>query len=197
MKPMFTRTAKTLSALGLLAGLASPASAALTGDYSTRQWVTANTNGGNGSVEATADQVVLTSSDFSLVDATPTESWLSYSLTVSNDTKLSFDWAYRTDDVSSTYDVFGYTVNGVFTQLSQDGLSFLDTQTGHVSVQVSAGSSFGWTLKSLDSEGGSAVVTLNGLSAGSAVSAVPEPASMILLLCGLGAMGLLGRRRSD
>ena len=90
------------------------------------------------------------------------------------DRMLAFDWRYETQDMSSSFDVFGYTVDGVFTQLSQDGLSFLDVQSGRQSLSLAAGSRFAWSLRSVDSEGGSAVVRLSGLSA-QAVAPVPEP----------------------
>lgn len=185
------RATQAISVLALAAGLSTPAFAALTGDYGTGHWTTTNTAGGNGSVVATPDSVEMTSSDFSLVDALPVESWLSHAITVTQDTQLSFDWHYRTDDMSSSFDVFGYTINGVFTQLSRDGLSFLDLQSGRQSLTVSAGSTFAWSLRSLDSEGGAAVVTLDGLSA---VAAVPEPSSYALMVAGLAWLGWRSRR---
>ncbi len=195
MSPSFNRGALAATATALIAlSLSTPAAAALSGDYGNSHWTTTSTNDGNGVVVATADTVTMTSSDFSLIDATPVESWLSHGLTVTQDTQLAFDWRYETQDMSSSFDVFGYTLNGVFTQLSRDGLSFLEVQSGRQSLRLAAGSSFAWTLGSVDSEGGAAVVRLSGLSA-QAVAAVPEPATYALMIAGLGLMLGLARRR--
>lgn len=195
MTPLFTRSALTLAATALITlSLSTPAAAALTGDYGVDHWTTTNTHDGNGVVAATSDTVTMTSSDFSLIDASPVASWLSYGLTVTRDTQLAFDWRYETADMSSSFDVFGYTVNGVFTQLSQDELSFLDVQSGRQSLSLAAGSRFAWSLRSVDSEGGSAFVRLSGLSA-QAVAPVPEPATSGLLLAGLGLVAGAARRR--
>ncbi|MBB3193165.1 PEP-CTERM sorting domain-containing protein [Roseateles terrae] len=195
MTHMFSRGALAATATALMTlGLSTPAVAALTGDYDNSHWTTINTHGGNGSILAMPDTVTMTSSDFSLIDATPVESWLSYGLTVTRDTQLAFDWHYETQDMSSSFDVFGYTLNGVFTPLSQEGLSFLETQGGRQSLNLIAGSSFAWSLRSVDSEGGSAIVHLSGLSA-QEVTAVPEPTTCALMIAGLGLVVGVTRRR--
>lgn len=183
---------KPLAALALAASLASPAWASFSGSYDTSNWSTSNSNGGNGSVSTSSDSLVLTSSDFSLIDADPTDSELSYSITVEESTLISFSWAYSTEDYSSSYDVFGYTLDGVFNQLSSNDLSYLDSQSGSLSVWVEAGSSFAFVLESSDSEGGAASVTISDFSA----TTVPEPGSFALLAAGLGALGWVSRRRS-
>lgn len=184
---------KPLAALALAASLAtSPAWASFSGSYDSSNWSTSNSNGGNGSVSTSSDSLVLTSSDFSLIDADPTDSVLSYSITVEESTLISFSWAYSTEDYSSSYDLFGYTLDGVFNQLSSNDLSYLDSQSGSLSVWVEAGSSFAFVLESTDSEGGAASVTISDFSA----TTVPEPGSFALLAAGLGALGWVSRRRS-
>lgn len=197
MTALFTRGALAMTATALITlSLSTPAAAALNGDYGIDHWATTNTNDGNGVVAATPDTVTMTSSDFSLIDASPVESWLSYGLTVTRDTQLAFDWRYETQDMSSSFDVFGYTVDGVFTPLSQEGLSFLEVQSGRQSLSLAAGSRFAWSLRSVDSEGGSAVVRLSGLSA-QAVAPVPEPATYALMIAGLGLVAGAARRRMN
>jgi hypothetical protein len=179
-----------------IVGLACVAGAhadGFSGDVAPGQWTTLNTNGGNGTVNATASTLTLTSADFTgSPDATFESSLLSYFFTAVVDTVISFDWAYLThDDNGSSYDTLSYTLGGQSFQLSADD-SF-DAQGGSVSaLLVKGGSSFGYQMASLDSWGGSGVGTITNFNA---VAAVPEPASVALMLAGLGLLGTFVRRQ--
>jgi hypothetical protein len=176
-------------ALASLACIGS-AHADFSGAYAPANWSLTNSNGGNGSVLATASTLTLTSSDLTgqAVDLTP--SLLSYDIAVAGDSAISFHWSYATTDDSSSYDTFSYVVNGVATQLSTDGLTAFDPQSGNASVVVAGGQHFAFTMFSNDSFGGPATSTITGFN----VSAVPEPDTLALMLAGLGVVGVAARR---
>lgn len=177
-----------ISALALLS--LGNAQAAFTGDIDTSLWATDISTDGNGSAVVSPDKSTLTlvSND---VDGSSSlwgnASAVDYRISLAAPELLSFHWAYSTlDDNGSTQDPFGYTVNGVFTQLSQDGS--WAAQSGDVSLNLSAGQTFAFTLKSADSIFGAATVVV------SQVSAVPEPAELALSLAGLLAVVGASRR---
>jgi MYXO-CTERM domain-containing protein len=173
-----------------LLGLGS-AHANFSGNLDTALWSTSQTSGGNASAVVSGDLSSLTLTSADITDPGSAlwgnASSLSYGLTFSTPELLSFSWSYTSaDDNGSSADPFGYTVNGVFTQLSTDGS--WDAQSGSVSLQLNAGDSFAFTINSTDSIFGAGTATLSN------VSAVPEPASWMLSLAGLGALALRRRR---
>ncbi|MCT0198193.1 hypothetical protein KQ313_00605 [Synechococcus sp. CS-1325] len=89
---------------------------------------------------------------------------------------LSFNWNYLTTDQDGPlYDPFGYTINGTFTQLTNN--AGLNSQSGAVSFTVNAGNVFGFRQRSTDSALGPATTTITSFRA-----PVPGPISALALL---------------
>lgn len=183
---------KFIALAALVLGLANTAHADFVLDTAPANWTMSNTNGGNGTVIANSSTLTLNSSNFSDFDSAPLDpSTLSYSLQFAQNSLLGFTWDYRTaDDGGSSYDTFGYILDGVLQQLSADGL--FDAQSGSVSLQVNAGSIFGFETTSLDSLFGGASTTISNFSA---TNQIPEPGTWVLVFSGLLAAGAMTRRR--
>jgi hypothetical protein len=187
---------KPLALVGalLVALVAAPAHAAFTGAYDVSQWTTAGSGNGTAVTSSDGATLTLTSADYT-VDDSPGATTLTYSITLAADTTITFDWSYVSDDDSSTSDPFGYAVNGVETQLSQDGVAGFVAQGGSVTIALSKGDTFSFESGSVDSIFGASTASV---SAFSAVGAVPEPASVASLLVGMTLLaGLARRRRKD
>lgn len=87
---------------------------------------------------------------------------------------------------------FGYVINGRETQLTRtDGPGI---QSGHFSFLLNPGDTFGWYVESEWDYGGRAIATISAIIY---PAPIPLPTPMVLLLAGLGALGLLGRRRPN
>ena len=72
----------------------------------------------------------------------------SFTITVPASGTISFNWDYASANSSPMYDPFGYSVNGVYTQLTDDGGSL--NQSGTASVAVNAGDVFAFQARSID-----------------------------------------------
>jgi hypothetical protein len=178
-----------LACAALVAVAATPAHAAFTGAYDASHWTTSGN--GNGTAVISADDALLTlvSADFT-PDASPGATTLDYSITLSGDTTIAFDWSYASDDINSSSDPFGYAINGVSTQLSQDNQAGFIEQDGAVTVLLHKGDTFSFESSSTDSIFGSSTAIVTGFSA---VGAVPEPTSVLMLMAGMGLLACASR----
>jgi hypothetical protein len=100
-------------------------------------------------------------------------------------------WEYTTFDADgSLFDPAGYVLNGVYTQLTVDGLPFGSTQSGSFSINLAAGDEFGFYVSTTDGFVGPAT-----LSFGQGV--IPEPGTWAMMIAGFGLVGFAARRRRE
>ncbi|MBE0435740.1 MAG: hypothetical protein IBX56_08055 [Methylomicrobium sp.] len=180
-----------------------PAKAALisdfTGPYSLNNWT--KTIGGDGAISFDADgfsSVTLTGSDQSDPENTldyPNVSPIVVDFTIQTVASgfVSFQWFYETldNDVlfgSPQWDPFGYLLNDVFFQLTDDQGDFI--QTGQTSFFVNTGDIFGFRQKTKDDQFGEGITTISQFSV-----QVPEPHISVLLSLGLACLLLTYSRR--
>ncbi len=112
---------------------------------------------GNGSVDTSQapGSIELTGSDA----GTSSEISTRYCIEIPFDEEVSFEWDYESTDSSSEYDPFGYSINGNFTQLTDDDGDL--TQSGNVSINVSEGDEFCFEIVSVNDAGGEAEVEIS------------------------------------
>jgi hypothetical protein len=160
---------------GATLGLAANPAQALTlfaGDYAPTNWT--QSIGGDGSIDtsgAPASIILRGSNDNNGGQNTD------FTIAAPSAGTVSFDWNYSTAD-APPQDVFGYLLNGAFTQLTSDSGS--NTQSGSSSFSVLTGDVFGFRQNTVDSKYGRAttiVSNFNGpIAAGPA--SVPGPLSL-------------------
>jgi uncharacterized repeat protein (TIGR01451 family) len=81
-------------------------------------------------------------------------------ITVPIDGVMSFDWYYESQDTDGPFwDPFGYEIDGVFYQLSDNGGG--DIQSGSVTLNFQAGQEFCFVQSSVDGDFGPAVTITN------------------------------------
>jgi hypothetical protein len=120
-------------------------------------WVFSTTSG-DGSGVVTEDGLTLVSSD-----SGTEESQIVALTSAAKAITISFDWDYSTVDVDGApFELFGYTVDGVFTQLSDNAGS--NNQSGSASFEVPAGSEVAFIIDAIDDILGSATANVTNIN---------------------------------
>lgn len=212
-------------ALGLLLVLSTPVLAQFDGDYAIANWSETRigdppAGGGEVDVSGAPASIVLQGGDDGCDggfqgpgpqasgrvrgDGGPLPEFsclLLFVVDITGTGTLSFRWDYETDDEDGPeFDLFGYLLNGVPTQLSVDEGD--DIQSGTASLNVSDGDEFGFFIDCTDCEGGPASVTISQFSAPSGAAPPPaavsvpvnSPFALILLTLLLTGLGLIAIR---
>ena len=132
---------------------------------------------------AAPNSITLTGSASGLAEPVDTK----YSITVPSDVVLDFNWSYVTyDEDGPHYDPAGYSINGVWYQLSNDFGA--NSQSGFISgLSLRAGDTFAFEVRSLDDLYGPAVLSISG-------GEIPEPGSVALFGSGLLLIALRHRK---
>ena len=147
-----------------------PSAADFTGPFAEANATTANTN----CVDFSGNPATLTMSSIDLAaTCDPALLFATYAeYVIPFDGTLTFDWSYTTDDISATWDPFGYffdasntfltlgAIQGGITQLTQDGVG---AQTGTASVQVQAGDLFSFMIYTQDGLFGAGSVDITNM----------------------------------
>jgi len=82
---------------------------------------------------------------------------------VTEDTSVTFNWSYTTED-GAAFDTYGFLVNGVYTQLTDDTGDL--NQSGTETVMLSNGDTFGFRAATIDNTFGAATATVTNLQPG-------------------------------
>lgn len=159
-----------------------------TGPFDVANWTQAMTNGGDGSFDLTNAPLSVTLFGSNNAVSGGIASDTRFSITPTTGWFIGFDWQYSTTD-GPLWDPAGYSINGVFTQLSDDAGS--QSQSGQVrNLLIVPGDVFAFEQRSRDSFFGRAQMTISSFSA-----TVPEPASFIPVGVAFAAFGVRAFRR--
>jgi len=152
---------------------------------------------GNGTAQAIPGGFVITGPD--LFDPSPVVDPNTVTLTATalSNQILSYNFDYFTeDDANSNFDVAGVILNGTETRFSAPNLQPFVHQTGHFTISVRTGDSYGFYIFSGDSAAGPAVFTVQ-LADTTTTRGLPEPETWGLMLMGFGGIGAVLRRRQS
>ena len=183
-----------LMAAALMAG-ATTASAATT--YDNCAGFTLGQDGGNGSVAvlgagAFTCAFTLVGSNDSLSDDDSDSVTTTFFATANGSQRIEGQFAYSTqDEDGSEFDPFGYFINDMFVELTFD-LDAPAIQNGTFAFNVQDGDVFGYYITATDNRLGAASATTY-----LDVTAVPVPASALLLLGAVGGLGAMRRRKAN
>lgn len=184
---------------------AGQAQAAFVGAYQLANWTKA-VNGGKITTDALKSTVTLVSSDNNGGNKSQ-----NFTIKALADGLVSFNWNFKTDDGHSTtvkvgnekvstrssFDPFGYLLNNVFVQLTQNAYKE-DSQSGTVTFAVKKGDLFGFSAFSTTSNKGSATTTVSGFSfinePSKAPSAVPVPAALWLMMVPMAGLSMFRKK---
>jgi hypothetical protein len=180
-----------LTAATLMLG-ATAASAATT--YDNCADFTLNQDGGNGAVNVLANGSFTCA--FTLVGSNSTSGFsavnTTFTVAAEGGQRVEGQFGYSTNDTDgSTYDPFGYFINGTLFQLTTT-LAAPAFQSGTFAFNVHDGDVFGYYINAVDNFGGAA-----SASTFFNVTAVPVPASALLLLGAVGGLGAMRRRKAN
>ena len=135
------------------------------GELSPGNWIASID--GNGSIDISQSplSIALLGADDIGESSNPPEAGYRTDIVISSPVAwtASFDWNYSTDDFMSSWDPFGYLINGNFYQLTIDSSDLL--QSGSVTISLNAGDVFGFRQGSVDAAYGRASVQISGFVA--------------------------------
>jgi hypothetical protein len=171
---VLVRRLAPIALAGAILGLAANPAQALTlftGAYAPANWTQSIQGDGSINTSGAPNSISLSSADDEEIFG-PSKN-TDFTIAAPNAGVVSFDWAFGTADAASSYDPFGYLLNGSFTQLTNDGGSV--TQSGSVAFAVLAGDVFGFRQNSSDLCCGRASSTISNFNVAVPNVAVPGP----------------------
>lgn len=130
-------------------------------DFSPSDWMLMNDQGANGSVDYSGvpGRIVLIGSD-SISSSSSLNTKYCFQIPDTFPATISFDWSYTTQDMGGpNNDPFGYSINEMFTQLT-DNMG-PNNQSGYAIVMLNAGDVFCFVAQTTNNTGGSALTTIS------------------------------------